>query len=68
MAYVQEIVVSALLECTHDDQPPNDAHLFKSLATLRMQRKEASKPGESMKERETVGFCGSINGDTYGHG
>src|SRR6185312_14088076 len=22
MAYVQEIVVSALLECAHDDQPP----------------------------------------------
>lgn len=56
MAYVQEIVVSALLECTHDDQPPNDSHLLKSVDTLRMQRKEASKPGESMEERESVGF------------
>ncbi|BFU92183.1 MAG: hypothetical protein NTAFB01_33700 [Nitrospira sp.] len=57
MAYVQEIIVSALLECTHDDLPPNDDHLFKSLDALRMQRKEASKPGESMDERESVGFC-----------
>jgi hypothetical protein len=62
MAYVQEIVVSALLECTHDDLPPNDDHLFRSLDTLRMQRKEASKPGESMEERENVGFCMSNNG------
>ncbi len=63
MAYVQEIVVSALLECTHDDQPPNDDHLLKSLDTLRMQRKESSKPGESMEEHESVGFCSSSNGD-----
>jgi ATP-dependent 26S proteasome regulatory subunit len=62
MAYVQEIVVSALLECAHDDQPPSDDHLLKSLDTLRMQRKEASKPGESMSERETVGFYAPGNG------
>ena len=62
MAYVQEIVVSALLECTHDDLPPNDDHLLKSLDTLRLQRKEASKSGESMDERETVGFFASGNG------
>lgn len=63
MAYVQEIVVSALLECTHDDLPPNDDHLFNSLDTLRKQRKEASKPGESMDERESVGFCQRNDGD-----
>jgi SpoVK/Ycf46/Vps4 family AAA+-type ATPase len=56
MAYVQEIVVSALLECAHDDLRPSDDHLFKSLDKLRVQRKEASKPGESMDERESVGF------------
>ena len=56
MAYVQEIVVNALLECAHDDLPPNDDHLLKSLDTLKMQRKEAPKPGESMEERESVGF------------
>jgi SpoVK/Ycf46/Vps4 family AAA+-type ATPase len=59
MAYVQEIIVSALLECTHDDLPPNDGHLLKSLDVLRMQRKDASKPGESMEERDSVGFCAS---------
>ncbi|MGC4096874.1 MAG: ATP-binding protein [Nitrospira sp.] len=57
MAYVQEIVVSALLECTDDSLPPSDDHLFKSLDVLRIQRKEALKPGESMEERESVGFC-----------
>jgi hypothetical protein len=59
MAYVQEIVVSALLGCAHDDLPPNDDHLLKSLDMLRVQRKEASKPGGSMEEREAVGFCHS---------
>lgn len=63
MAYVQEIVVSALLECTHDERPPSDDHLLKSLDTLRLQRKEASKPGELMDERESVGFCASGYGD-----
>lgn len=57
MAYVQEVVVNALLQCTHDDLPPKDDHLLKSLDVLRLQRKEASKPGESIDERETVGFC-----------
>lgn len=63
MAYVQEIVVNALLECAHDEVDPADDHLFKSLETLRMQRKEASKAGESMEERETVGFCALGNRD-----
>jgi SpoVK/Ycf46/Vps4 family AAA+-type ATPase len=63
MAYVQEIVVSALPACTHGDQSPSDDHLFKSLDILRVQRKESSKPGESMEERETVGFCASGNGN-----
>lgn len=57
MAYVQEIVVNALLECAHDEMEPHDDHLFKSLDILRVQRKEASKPGEAMDEREGVGFC-----------
>jgi ATP-dependent 26S proteasome regulatory subunit len=62
MAYVQEIVVNALLECAHDELVPTDGHLFKSLDVLRMQRKEASKPGDSMEERESVGFFASDNG------
>jgi ATPase family associated with various cellular activities (AAA) len=64
MAYVQEIVVNALLECAHEDVPPNDGHLLKSLDMLRVQRKSASKPGESMDERETVGFSASENGSS----
>ena len=57
MAYVQEIVVNALLECVHDEVDPKDDQLFNSLDMLRMQRKEAAKPGESMEGRESVGFC-----------
>lgn len=63
MAYVQEIVVSALLECANEEIVPNDSFLLKSLNTLRVQRKSASKPGESMDEKETVGFFQSNNGD-----
>jgi hypothetical protein len=62
MAYVQEIVVSALLECANDETVPGDDGLFRSLDTLRVQRKSASKPGESMDERESVGFSPSNNG------
>jgi SpoVK/Ycf46/Vps4 family AAA+-type ATPase len=63
MAYVQEIVVNALLECAHDELVPGDDCLFKSLDRLRVQRKSASKPGESMDEKETVGFFQSNNGN-----
>lgn len=63
MAYVQEIVVNALLECAHDEVDPADAHLLRSLDTLRVQRKEAAKLGESMNERDTVGFCALNNGN-----
>lgn len=63
MAYVQEIVVNALLECAHRETPPDDDCLLKSLDTLRLQRKSASKPGKSMEDRESVGFCRSDNGD-----
>lgn len=63
MTYVQEIVVNALLECAHDGIVPEDNCLFKSLDTLRVQRKSASKPGESRDERESVGFCQSNNGN-----
>ncbi len=63
MAYVQEIVVSALLECAHDEIVPDDDCLLRSLDMLRVQRKSASKPGESIDERESVGFCASGNGN-----
>jgi hypothetical protein len=63
MAYVQEIVVNTLLACAHNETCPNDESLLSSLETLREQRKSASKPGESVDEHESVGFCPSNNGD-----
>ncbi len=63
MAYVQEIVVNALLSSAHNGDTPGDEALLKSVETLCIQRKEASKQGESMDEHETVGFSHSNNGD-----
>jgi hypothetical protein len=63
MAYVQEIVVNALLSSAHNGDMPGDDAILKSVDTLRTQRKEASKPGEEMDEHESVGFCPSSNGD-----
>jgi hypothetical protein len=63
MAYVQEIVVNALLGCAHDETCPDDESLLRSLEALRKQRKSASMPGQSMDERESVGFCQSNNGN-----
>jgi len=63
MAYVQEIVVNALLSSVHNGDTLGDDALLRSVETLRTQRKEASKPGESMDERESVGFYQSNNGD-----
>jgi SpoVK/Ycf46/Vps4 family AAA+-type ATPase len=57
MAYVQEIIVNALLECAHHDIMPTDEHLFDSLSILKTQRKNASKADEDMAEREGLGFA-----------
>jgi len=57
MAYVQEIVVNALLESAHTSTTPSDANLVRSLDTLRAQRKCASKGVESLEEPENVGFA-----------
>lgn len=56
MTYVQEIIVSTLLECAHSGKHPSDQDLMQSLTTLRTQRKSASKEIDSLEERETVGF------------
>ena len=56
MAYVQEIVVNALLECAHDGSTPSDSHLAASLVALKSQRKVASKPDEDLTHREDIGF------------
>ena len=57
MAYVQEIVVNAVLRCVEDGAVPDDDTLQKSMETLRVQRKSASKDDESLIERESLGFC-----------
>jgi len=57
MAYVQEIVINALLYSAHNGAAPGDDTLLRSLETLRAQRKAASKEDESLADRETVGFC-----------
>ncbi len=56
MAYVQEIVVNALLQCAHEGVEPSDLHLFRSLAMLKTQRREASRPDDAIAERESLGF------------
>jgi SpoVK/Ycf46/Vps4 family AAA+-type ATPase len=56
MAYVQEILVNALLNCAHDGRDPDDASLMASLKTLKAQRKAASKLNEPIGDRETLGF------------
>lgn len=57
MAYVQEIIVNALLECAHADIVPSDAHLLRSVETLKNQRRSASKEEDSLADRESLGFC-----------
>jgi ATP-dependent 26S proteasome regulatory subunit len=57
MAYVQEIVVNALLDCVHTEDGPQDCALHKSVETLRLQRKGASQKEEILAEPERMGFC-----------
>lgn len=57
MAYTQEILVNALLECAQNGGTPKDEHLLRSLESLKMQRKTASKVEEDMAYRESIGFA-----------
>ena len=57
MAYIQEIVVNALLESVHSGTAPSDLDLFRSLDALRAQRKSASKGVDSLVEESNVGFA-----------
>jgi len=57
MAYMQEIVVNAVLRCVEEGAVPDDDTLQRSMETLRVQRKSASKDDESLIERESLGFC-----------
>jgi ATP-dependent Zn protease len=56
MAYLQEIIVNALIHCAHNDTVPTDKHLLDSLADLKAQRINASKPVEDLDTRENLGF------------
>lgn len=58
MAYVQEIVVNAMLECLGDGGIPTDKHLADSVQELKGQRKAASKVEEGRLEVEAMGFVG----------
>lgn len=57
MAYVQEIVVNAVLRCVEDGAVSDDDTLQRSMETLRVQRRSASKDDELLIERESLGFC-----------
>jgi SpoVK/Ycf46/Vps4 family AAA+-type ATPase len=57
MAYVQEVVVNALIDGIGNDDKPGDAALLKSLQTLKQQRRSASRNDETLEDRNPVGFC-----------
>ena len=56
MAFVQEIVVSALLGCVHNNGKPADKDLLCSLATLKQQRRATVKEDEAHIEQDGIGF------------
>lgn len=55
MAYVQEIVVNALLQSVDDGGEPQEETLMTSLETMSSQRKTAGKHVE-VAARESLGF------------
>jgi hypothetical protein len=57
MAYVQEIVVNALLESAHNGTTPTDSDLLRSLETLRSQKRDASRKGSTLEEYDSMGFA-----------
>ncbi len=65
MAYVQEIIVNALLACAHAGTRPDDTNLFHSLKTLKAQRKTATKEEESLADRESLGFAPQRKSDPF---
>ena len=63
MAYVQEIVINALLACAHESTVPDDHAIRRSFETLRKQLSSATKPGESIGARERLGFSQGEDGE-----
>lgn len=64
MAYVQEIIVNALLKSLNDGGVPKDGHLRESTAELKSQRKMAARAEEARLETEAIGFVGKEGGTT----
>ena len=56
MTYVQEVIVNALLDSAHNGSTPSDADLLRSLDTIQLQRRGASKGVESLEVQDNVGF------------
>jgi SpoVK/Ycf46/Vps4 family AAA+-type ATPase len=63
MAYVQEIILNALLDAAHCGEAATDRHLFRSLEALKAQRRSVSKEQESVAELGNIGFSRSGIGD-----
>jgi hypothetical protein len=63
MAYVQEIVVNALLQSTNNGGEPNDEGLLESLNILKRQRRAASKDDKTLEDRGTLGFGSERGGE-----
>jgi hypothetical protein len=57
IAYVQEVVVNALLESAHDGKNPTDPDLLRILDAIRLQRRCGSKGVASLEEQDSVGFA-----------
>jgi SpoVK/Ycf46/Vps4 family AAA+-type ATPase len=57
MAYVQEVVVNALIDSIGTGNKPGDANLLTSLHALKQQRRTASRNNETLDDHIPVGFC-----------
>jgi len=58
MAYVQEILTTALMCAMNEGKEPSDEHLLKSLGILKKQIRTSQKaPGEIGKQADGVGFA-----------
>lgn len=56
MAQVQEVIVDALLQATHEGLAPTDADLLLSLQALQCQRKDSGRKVEALGGNGNVGF------------
>lgn len=57
MAYVQELVVSAMLQALHEGREPQDADLIASVKKLREQFRSTTKATGAIPEPQAMGFA-----------